>query len=152
MTKKKKSRAKNQKLARRELPPKTALARVTPRDLEPRERASVLAAIDGSLDQKKQRVMHGLLGAFQAAGNLLAPFFTVTSSFADYGGTPGQGIFGEGGVDMRDVNPRTPDSDTLVEVLCSAAAYLAHTKGIPKADLLYNFKKWAEDQGYEPDA
>jgi hypothetical protein len=37
----------------------------------------------------------------------------------------------------------------VVEILCSAGSWLAHSRGMPKEELLEKFEGWAKDNGYE---
>jgi hypothetical protein len=72
-----------------------------------------------------------IAAAMTQAAVLLAPHFGVTNAFADQGGAPAM-----------------PDTEVLVEVLCSAGAWLAHSRGMAEAELVEKFAEWMKEQGY----
>ena len=75
--------------------------------------------------------------AILAAARALAPIFSVTSVKSP----------GEHHLDDGESHP-LGDSAIIVEILCSAGSWLAHAKGMPKAELMEKFEGWARDNGY----
>lgn len=67
--------------------------------------------------------------AFVKAAHILAPHFGVTSAFKD-----------------QKIEPKIDDVEMLVEILCSAAAWLAQSRGMDSKKLLASFKRWLAEQ------
>ena len=91
----------------------------------------LVAALDEEL--KEPGAQQKILSAIMKAANALAPIFSVTSVPLGNGGERQQVL----------------SSDIIIEILCSAGSWLAHAKGISKAELLEKFEGWMKDSGYE---
>lgn len=78
-----------------------------------------------------ERRTTAVTASLSQAAMLLAPHFGITNAFADQGGEAG-----------------VPDTKVLVEILCSAGAWLAFAKDMPKEELQEKFEEWMKDQGY----
>jgi len=107
----------------------TALARSEQSALTPSDRLEVAEALDRALREPPKKL--AVLLALRRAAEALAPHFGVTAAFVDQGIPAG-----------------VQDAKLLVEVLCSAAAWLAYAKEIPADELRAQFAEWMADQGY----
>lgn len=99
-------------------------------------RQDLAAALDEELlrPDGKARAMEAILTAARA----LAPVFSVTS-------------VKDPAADSRSDDEAHPIENTavIVEVLFSAGAYLAHARGMTKAELFEKFEEWARDNGFD---
>ena len=118
----------------------------------PEARRDIVRRLESEISENA-RLRGGIAASFAAAARVLAPHFSVTNAFPDMQNVGG-GLFG--GTVLSEahgnVSGAPQDAKLCIEILCSAAAWLAHASDMPKAELLASFKKWAEDQSYEPDA
>lgn len=123
---KKKSKAKKRK--------STALAVRKEMALTTSERSEVAQALDGALGKagRVRRAQASIAMAMHRAAAILAPHFAVSSAFVDRGEAP-----------------EVEDTEILVEILCSAGAWLARSRGVPREELIERFEAWCRDQGYE---
>lgn len=112
---------------------KDALAKRDESVLALREaRSALVKALDEELRAPggKAKAMQAIL----AAARELAPIFSVTSVKDPHA------HFAQD----DEVNVGF-DSAIVVEILCSAGAWLAHARDMPKAELLAKFNEWASD-------
>jgi len=99
-------------------------------------RAELVRTLDRELRNPggQGRAMKAILDAARA----LAPIFSVTSVK-----NPGEHF-----TDDAESHP-VQDTTIIVEILCSAGSWLAHSRGMPKEELMEKFEEWAKDNGYE---
>lgn len=126
----KKPKAKKTKPKKRTRP-SVALARVSEARLSTAERAHVARALDSELGAVGRRAKRAssVADAFRRAAEILAPHFAVTAPFVD-----------------RGIRPEVEDTLMLVEVLVTAGAWLAQSKGMPEEELRDKIAGWVSEQ------
>lgn len=80
---------------------------------------------------RKRAQREAITEDFRRAAAILAPHFAITNWLPEK----------EGAASVQ-------TTEVLTEILCSAGAWLALARGVSKDELLAEFEKWANEQGY----
>lgn len=111
-------------------------------------------SVVGALDTVFQRVRdprskaEAVTLAMAQAARILAPHFYVSNPFADEAARRaiGNTLAGDDG---ERALPSIENTEVLVEVFFSAGAWLARSRGMPRAELTDKLDSWLREQGYE---